>query len=81
MIEQQAEALNKNTREINAMTDDELFKMFKQGKCPRQHEHLKGVPLGMFHCEVCGLMVLVGLPHPPFKWIGDFKTGYADYEY
>ena len=25
-----------------------------------------GVPLGMFHCPICGEMVIAGLPHPDF---------------
>lgn len=53
--------------------------MFKSGKCPREPEHLIGVPLGTFNCEVCGIMVVAGLPHPTIKWVGDYKTGWADY--
>lgn len=79
MTKENIDKLNANTQAINAMSKDELFAMFKSGKCPREHEHLVSVPLGMFHCEVCGLMVVAGLPHPPIKWIGDFETGYADY--
>jgi hypothetical protein len=80
MTEDQLKALHANTLAINAMSDEELLAMLKSGKCPREPEHLQGVPLGMFHCEVCGMMVLAGLPHPPIAWIGDdLKTGYADY--
>lgn len=25
---------------------------------------LKGQPIGMFHCPICGEMVVAGLPHP-----------------
>ena len=53
--------------------------MFKSGHCPYEPEHLIGVPLGMFHCEVCGIMIVAGMPHPDIKWSGDFETGYADY--
>jgi len=37
--------------------------LFIRNKCPAPVELLKGVPLGMFHCEVCGSMVLAGAPH------------------
>jgi hypothetical protein len=76
--ENQAKA-KANVQRINTMTDDELFTMFKAGKCPYEPEHLIGVPLGIFHCKVCGLMICAGLEHGPIKWIGDFKTGHADY--
>jgi hypothetical protein len=32
--------------------------------CPGKPEELKGLPLGMYHCEYCGAMVIAGLPHP-----------------
>jgi hypothetical protein len=79
MTQENQAKLNANTAACNALTDEQLFDLFKQGKCPREPEHLIGVPLGMFHCEVCGIMVVAGMHHPPIKWIGDFATGYADY--
>lgn len=38
--------------------------LFIRKKCPAPTELLKGVPLGMFHCDVCGSMVVAGIPHP-----------------
>lgn len=35
--------------------------------CPVKPELLKGKPLGMFHCEHCGNIVIAGLPHPTDK--------------
>jgi len=32
-------------------------------QCPYDPTPLIGVPLGMFHCEVCGCMVVAGIPH------------------
>ncbi len=32
--------------------------------CPGKPENLKGLPIGMYHCEFCGVMVIAGLPHP-----------------
>jgi hypothetical protein len=26
-----------------------------------------GSPIGMFHCEVCGEVVIAGLPHPDYS--------------
>lgn len=79
MSPENQQKLAENDKYCNSLTDEQLFEMFKAGKCPREPEHLIGVPLGMFHCEVCGIMVLAGRPHPPIKWIGDYETGYADY--
>lgn len=68
-----------NVEKINAMSKEQLWQMFQSGECPYEPEHLIGVPLGMFHCEVCGRMIVAGMPHGPIKWIGDFDTGYADF--
>lgn len=73
------EKANENVRAINALTKEQLFDLFKQGKCPYEPEHLIGEPLGMFHCEVCGMMIVAGLVHGPIKWVGDFETGFADF--
>jgi hypothetical protein len=73
------EKLIANNKYCNSLSDEQLFEMFKQGKCPREPEHLVGVPIGMFHCEVCGIMVAAGLPHPRIKWTGDYENGWADY--
>jgi hypothetical protein len=35
------------------------------GKCPHDPRELKGEPIGMYHCPVCGEMVIAGLPHEP----------------
>lgn len=79
MSPENQQKLAENTQYCNSLSDDQLFEMFKSGKCPREPEHLIGVPLGMFHCEVCGIMVVAGFPHPAINWIGDYKTGWADY--
>lgn len=31
--------------------------------CPHKPELLKGVPIGMYHCPCCGMIVIAGLPH------------------
>ena len=33
--------------------------------CPGDPEALKGMPIGMYHCEFCGEMQLAGVPHLP----------------
>lgn len=32
--------------------------------CEFDPKPLIGVPLGMFHCPLCGDMVVAGMPHP-----------------
>jgi hypothetical protein len=32
--------------------------------CPGKPELLKDLPIGMYHCEYCGAMVIAGLSHP-----------------
>lgn len=34
-------------------------------KCTYDPTKLKGAPIGMFHCPLCGCMVLAGIPHGP----------------
>lgn len=33
-------------------------------KCPFDPKHLSGAPIGMFHCPLCGEMVIAGMDHP-----------------
>ena len=40
-------------------------------KCSYDPSHLKGKPIGMFHCPECGEMVLAGLPHPDYSLLDD----------
>lgn len=54
---------NAMVQRINAMTQDQVDLLIAQDRCPFEPEHMIGVPLGMFHCEVCGEMVLAGAPH------------------
>jgi hypothetical protein len=63
MTESDQSLYNAMTRRIRAMTKQEKHELVKQDKCPFEPEHLKEVPMGMFHCPVCGEMVLAGLPH------------------
>lgn len=48
---------------INAMSNEEVDRLVAADQCPFEPEHLIGVPMGMFHCEVCGEMVVAGFPH------------------
>ena len=34
--------------------------------CAYDPEALRGLPLGMFHCPLCGEMVVAGCPHPDY---------------
>ena len=46
-------------------------------KCPHDPQELKGEPIGMYHCPVCGEMVIAGLPHEPEK---DFTGSWSGYD-
>jgi len=34
---------------------------------PWEPQQLVGVPLGQYHCEWCGAMVVAGVPHPDYR--------------
>lgn len=64
--------LNEETREYNRLVDEvnklspqQLYDKLRSGECPNPVEHLLDVPLGMFHCGLCGTMVVAGCPHGP----------------
>ena len=60
---------NEMVKKINAMSDEEIDRLIKEDQCPFQPELMpKGIPIGMFHCEVCGEMVVAGIPHPRQTW-------------
>jgi Recombination endonuclease VII len=35
--------------------------------CPYDPKEMAGKPIGMFHCPLCGIMCVAGLPHPHMK--------------
>nr|DAF93458.1 MAG TPA: hypothetical protein [Myoviridae sp. ctshb19] len=43
-----------------------IYRVYKnvEGECQGHPEMLAGAPLGMCHCDVCGEMVMAGMPHP-----------------
>lgn len=59
----QVKKYNLMIKRINKMPTKELKNLIKEGKCPFEPEHLVGVPMGMFHCELCGEMVIAGFKH------------------
>lgn len=59
----------RNIEYINSLSEGELSALIDAGKCPYEPEHLKGQPIGMLHCPVCGEMVLAGMKHlQPIDW-------------
>jgi hypothetical protein len=53
---------------INSMSDKDLEELLGKDMCPFQPELIpKDIPIGMFHCEVCGTMIVAGAPHPRYK--------------
>lgn len=70
MNEENLKKYNKMAARVNSMSDEEIDKLIKEGKCPFEPEHMVGEPIGQFHCPVCGQMVLAGLKHfPPLNTI------------
>ena len=47
-------------------------------QCPYDPTPLMGEPIGMFHCPLCGDMVIAGLPHPP-PWTEVMDEEYRKY--
>ena len=64
MNKEQETLYNAMVRKINKMSNQKLDALIAADKCPFEPEHLMDMPLGMFHCPVCGQMVLAGLAHP-----------------
>jgi hypothetical protein len=54
---------------INNMPQEEFDRLIQEDRCPFEPEHLIGVPLGQFHCDCCGEMVVAGVPHPRYSQI------------
>lgn len=66
MNEEHKKKWNACVDRINAMSNEALYRLLiHEGKCPVETEHLIGVPMGMFHCQVCGTMVVAGCAHGP----------------
>ena len=68
MTPDQQREWNRQIDNINEMLDNNpkaLSDMLKSGNCPMPIELLLDIPLGMFHCELCGTMVIAGTPHGP----------------
>lgn len=81
MDEKLKEQWNQKIKNINFLLEREpqiISDMLTRGECPMPIELLKGIPLGMFHCELCGTMVVAGIPHPPIdpEWHPE-KNRYA----
>jgi len=57
------EEYNKKIDLINQMDDKILDNLINHGKCPYPSELLIDVPMGMFHCPICGKMTVAGTKH------------------
>ena len=66
-IEQHARNYNEHIKRLNAMSEAEIDKLIKEDNCPYEPQHLLGTALGMFHCPICGEMVVAGVPHGKSK--------------
>lgn len=49
---------------VSAMIDWGAYEGKSRKPCEGQPILLSGQPIGQYHCEACGMMVVAGLPHP-----------------
>ncbi len=71
MNDAQLSAYNEMIGKINEMNQADLDILVAADQCPFEPQHLLGVPMGMFHCEVCGEMIVAGLKHPRSEEVTD----------
>jgi hypothetical protein len=64
MKEEDTTKYNEMVQRVNSLMNEELIKLVESDQCPFEPEHLKEVPLGMFHCPICEKMVVAGISHP-----------------
>lgn len=48
---------------INARIEWGEYEGKKRKPCPEQPLLLSGQPIGQYHCPMCGMMVMAGMPH------------------
>lgn len=65
--EEKIEKYNEMVDKINAMSEKEIDDLIDSDQCPFQPELIPDGSIGMFHCRVCGEMVVAGVPHPRIK--------------
>ncbi|MCK9282542.1 MAG: hypothetical protein M0P71_18150 [Melioribacteraceae bacterium] len=73
MNDKQLKDYNSMVDKINTMQDEELDKLINNNKCPFEPELIVDEPMGMFHCPLCGEMVVAAAPHPVWPegdWLG-----------
>ena len=56
---------NQYIERVNSLSDDELTKLIESNSCPYEPQRDGKSPIGMYHCPLCGEMVLSGKKHPP----------------
>lgn len=49
---------------VAAMDGERVQWLITQDRCPYEPQHLQDVALGMFHCPLCGEMLIAGMGHP-----------------
>jgi hypothetical protein len=66
-MEKNWDKYNEMVKRINKMSDDDIDKLIKNNECPFHPEFIPPNGMGMFHCKICGEMVLAGVPHPRYE--------------
>ena len=75
MTEERLTKYNEMIQKINSMSMETLDELVAKDECPYEPEHLIGVAMGMFHCPVCGEMVVAGLHHGRMRDMDEADIG------
>lgn len=62
-IDQLVNVLDSALSCVNSQIDWGEYKGRKRKPCEEQPLLLTGMPIGQYHCQGCGMMLLAGLPH------------------
>ncbi len=58
------ETTKEYTDRVNGYSDEEIKVLIEKDECPYEPERDGEQPIGMYHCPVCGEMVISGIQHP-----------------
>lgn len=72
-------------KRVNAQIDWGSYDGRKRKPCPEQPLLLTGMPIGQYHCPVCGIMLLAAMPHlspnAPENAPPEYPDGHYEDEY
>lgn len=77
MNEENLKKYNAMIQRINDMPDNEIEGLLAFDLCPFEPQWMIGVPLGMFHCDCCGEMVVAGCEHPRMSCLREYRPFFS----